>query len=268
MPHLIDSHCHLTYEGLIERIDDVMRNAQAAGVGEMITIATDINDAARALQLARRFSNIHVVAGIHPHQAAKAERGWENLLREIAARSDVRAVGETGLDYHYDFAKRETQQTVFCGHLDIATAKQMPVVIHCREAHRDVLDILAEFPDVPRVVFHCFTGTMAEAKEILNAGYWISLTGVVTFKRSDELRDVARLIPADRLMVETDSPYLSPEPVRSVRPNEPAFVKHTAECIAKARGMQYEDLVTLTHQNTRLFFNLPPNSSAPSAPIT
>lgn len=257
MPHLIDSHCHLTYEGLYERMDEVMRNARIAGVGEMVTIATDINDAANALRLVRRFNNIHVVTGIHPHQAGKAERGWENALREIVAQNDVRAVGETGLDYHYDFSDRETQQAVFCGQLDIATARQMPVVIHCREAHRDVLDILGEFPDVPRVVFHCFTGTLPEAKEILDAGYWISLTGVVTFKRSDELRDVARLIPIDRLMIETDAPYLSPEPVRSVRPNEPAFVRHTAECIAKARGITFDELAAVTHANTRRFFNLP-----------
>ena len=257
MPHLIDSHCHLTYEGLIDRIDEVLRNAHAAGVGELITIATDIDDAAKALRLARRFDNIYVVTGIHPHQAAKAERGWENMLRELAARDEVYAIGETGLDYHYDFAKRETQQAVFCGQLDIATAKQMPVVIHCREAHRDVLDILAEFPDVPRVVFHCFTGTLGEAKEILDAGFWISLTGVVTFKRSDELRDVARLIPLDRLMVETDSPYLSPEPVRGVRPNEPAFVRHTAEGSAKARGLSFDELAAATHANTRRFFELP-----------
>lgn len=257
MPHLIDSHCHLTYEGLHERIEEVVRNARAAGVGEMVTIATDINDAARALQLSRRFDNIHVVAGIHPHQAGKADRGWENMLREIATRDEVFAVGETGLDYHYDFADRETQQKVFCGQLDIATAKQMPVVIHCREAHRDLLDILGEFPDVPRVVFHCFTGTTSEAKEILDAGYWISLTGVVTFKRSEELRDVARLIPSDRLMIETDAPYLSPEPVRSVRPNEPAFVRHTAECIARSRNMTFDELAAVTHSNTRRFFDLP-----------
>lgn len=238
-------------------MDEVMRNARIAGVGELVTIATDLNDAASALRLARKFNNIHVVAGIHPHQAGKTERGWENALREIVTQNDVRAVGETGLDYHYDFSDRETQQAVFCGQLDIATARQMPVVIHCREAHRDVLDILGEFPDVPRVVFHCFTGTLVEAKEILDAGYWISLTGVVTFKRSDELRDVARLIPIDRLMVETDSPYLSPEPVRSVRPNEPAFVRHTAECIAKARGITFDELSSVTHANTRRFFNLP-----------
>lgn len=265
MPHLIDSHCHLTYEGLIERIDDVVRNARIAGVGEMVTIATDLDDAAKALRLARRFENIHVVAGIHPHQAAKVERGWENMLREIVARDEVHAVGETGLDYHYDFADHETQQTVFCGQLDIATSKQMPVVIHCREAHRDVMDILAEFPNVPRVVFHCFTGTLAEAREILIAGYWISLTGVVTFKRSDELRDVARLIPLDRLMVETDAPYLSPEPVRSVRPNEPAYVRHTAECIARARGMTFDALAAATHANTRRFFDLPDPSATQQA---
>lgn len=258
MPHLIDSHCHLTYEGLIERLDEVLRSARSAGVGECVTIATDLEDAQRALALAAKHPTIHVAAGIHPHQAGKAPPRWEQTLSEIVARPDVYAVGETGLDYHYDFAKVETQQRVFCGHLDIATAREKPVVIHCREAHRDTLDILAEFPNISRIVFHCFTGTLAEAKEILDAGHWISLTGVVTFKKSDELRQVARLIPADRLMVETDSPYLSPEPVRSTRPCEPAFVRHTAACIAAARGIPLDELIAITSANTRRFFALPP----------
>ncbi len=268
MAGLIDSHCHLTYEGLIERIDHVIESARAAGVDEFVTISTDLRDAARAQALAERRPCIHLVCGIHPHQAAQAERDWESSLEAIVRRPDVYAVGEMGLDYHYDFSDRASQARVFEGQLAIAARVNKPVVIHCREAHDDVMAMLANVPQVRSVVFHCFTGTMAQAEQIWSRGYWLSLTGVVTFKKSDELRDVARAMPADRLMVETDSPYLSPEPVRSVRPNEPAHLTYTAHCIAKTRDMGMDDLVRLSAENTRRFFNLPRPGRTPLCEAT
>jgi len=257
MAGLIDSHCHLTYDELSSQIDAVLDRAQAAGVSEFITIATDLADAKRAFALAAKYPSVHVVCGIHPHQASKAADGWDRALAEQARRPDVHAVGEMGLDYHYDFSDRASQHRVFRRQLEIAVDAKKPVVIHCREAHDDTLRTLADFSGLAGVVFHCFTGTMREARDILDRGYWLSLTGVVTFKRSDELREVAKILPADRLMVETDSPYLSPEPVRNVRPNEPAHVVHTAACIAKARGITLEELTNLAGSNTRRFFSLP-----------
>lgn len=254
---MIDSHCHLTYEGLGERIEEVISNAGAAGVSEFVCIATDLADAERAFELAHRHNSVHVVCGIHPHQAGKAPPDWEMKLEKIAARPDVHGIGEMGLDYHYDFADPQTQARVFKSQLEIAARFSKPVVIHCREAHDDTLRMLDDSPKPPRVVFHCFTGTIAEARAILDHGYWISLTGVVTFKKSDELREVARLIPEDRIMIETDSPYLSPEPVRSKRPNEPAHLIHAADCIAKVRGLSLEEFAKLTVANTRRFFDLP-----------
>lgn len=265
MAGLIDSHCHLTYEGLVERIDHVIETARAAGVDEFVTISTDLRDAARAQALAERRPRIHVVSGIHPHQASQAEQDWESALEAIVRRSDVYAVGEMGLDYHYDFSDRASQLRVFEGQLALAERVNKPVVIHCREAHDDVMTMLANFPRVRLVVFHCFTGTLAQAEQIWSRGYWLSLTGVVTFKRSDELREVARIMPADRLMVETDSPYLSPEPVRSVRPNEPAHLAYTAGCIARARGISLEALTHQSAENTRRFFSLPGRGAAPSS---
>jgi TatD DNase family protein len=200
---------------------------------------------------------VHVACGIHPHQAGEAREGCDSALHSFARRDDVYAVGEMGLDYHYDFADRPTQARIFRSQLEIATDVQKPIVIHCREAHDDVMATLTDFPKLARVVFHCFTGTLGEAREILDRGYWLSLTGVVTFKRSDELRKVAMLLPEDQLMIETDSPYLSPEPLRSVRPNEPAHLIHTAACIAKARDISIERLAELTTANTRRFFSLP-----------
>mgnify|MGYP001181843114 CR=1 FL=1 len=253
---LIDSHCHLTSDALYEQVDDVISRAQGAGVIEFVTIATDLADAARALALSERYPSVHVAAGIHPHEAGKVSDGWSASLKIIASRSDVFAVGEMGLDYHYDFADRATQERIFRQQLQIATEVGKPVVIHCREAHADVMRILKEFPSVKGVVFHCFTGTPAEADEIWSAGHWLSLTGVVTFKKSDELREVARRLPEERIMVETDSPYLSPEPVRSMRPNEPATVVHTAARIAQERGMSPEALAEISTANTRRFFGL------------
>ncbi len=257
MQGLIDSHCHLTSDALWPQADGVIARAIGAGVTEFITIATDIEDAARVQDLAARHSNVHMVCGIHPHEAGKTADGWDRDLAALVARSDVFAVGEMGLDYHYDFSDRPSQHRVFRRQLGLACDVKKPVVIHCREAHADVIAILGDFPKLPGVVFHCFTGTKSEASDILNRGYWLSLTGVVTFKRSEELREVARILPADQIMIETDSPYLSPEPVRNVRPNEPAHLIHTARCMAEVRGMELPELTALTRRNTHQFFGLP-----------
>lgn len=254
---LIDSHCHLTSPDLLAQVDAVIARANAAGVTQFVTIATDLADAELALTLGANRPGLHVVCGIHPHEAAKAAAGWDMALAALAARPDVHAIGEMGLDYHYDFADRPTQQAVFHKQVEIAAHSDRPIVIHCREAHRDVLAVLADCPKPKNVVFHCFTGSEAEAGELISLGYWISLTGVVTFRRSDELRRVARLIPADRLMIETDCPYLSPEPLRNVRPNEPAHLVHTAACVARERGLSADELAILTSENARRFFSLP-----------
>lgn len=254
---MIDSHCHLTSKELLPQIGAVLVRAEAAGVKEFVTIATDLADAAAALALAESYAQVHVVSGIHPHQAGETGTDWHRHLADLVKREEIHAVGEMGLDYHYDFADRMVQRQVFERQIELADAAKKPIVIHCREAHADVMAILAHCGQPRDVVFHCFTGTVSEAEEILDRGYWISLTGVVTFKRSDELRQVAKLIPEERLMIETDSPYLSPEPVRGVRPNEPSHLPYTAACIAQTRGLTVEALTQITTANTRRFFNLP-----------
>jgi TatD DNase family protein len=259
MDYLIDSHCHLTVDGLREQVDAVIERATIAGVAEILTVATDLADAGRALELSRRYPSVRVGAGVHPHQAGKVAPGWDAELRAIAGRADVFAVGEIGLDYHYDFSDRPSQALVFRRQLAIAKEIGKPIIVHCRGAHRDVMAALDEYTPLPGVVFHCFSGNLAEAAELWSHGYWISLTGVVTFKRSDELRSVARLTPFDHLMIETDAPYLSPEPLRNIRPNEPAFLVHTATCIASQRSMSFSELARLLTANTRRFFSLPDN---------
>jgi len=253
----IDSHCHLTSADLSSQTEATIERAAAAGVTDYVTVATDEADAARALALSEKFESVHVAAGVHPHEAGKITDGWRERLAEFAGRPDVYAVGEMGLDYHYDFAPPRQQRSVFERQLELAAELSKPVIIHCREAHADTMAVLSDARPTSPVVFHCFTGTLAEAEEIIAAGFWISLTGVVTFKKSDELREVARRIPADRMMVETDSPYLSPEPVRSRRPNEPAHVVHTGRCIAAARGETEADFAARMTENTIRFFGLP-----------
>lgn len=255
--HLIDSHCHLTSRDLADQIEAVLQRAADAGVAEVITVASDLSDAAAAIALSERHRQVHVVAGVHPHEAASVPGDWDLRLEELARRDDVHAVGEIGLDYHYDFSDRPSQARVFRRQLEIAVGIGKPVVIHCREAHRDVLAHLREVPGLPGVVFHCFSGSLVEAEELWERGYWISLTGVVTFRRSDELRRVASGAPADRLMIETDAPFLSPEPVRNRRPNEPAFLTYTAVCIARELGMTLASFAALVTANTRRFFSLP-----------
>lgn len=255
---LIDSHAHLTSPGLVERLDEIMARCRLEGVAKVLTVATDLADASRAMDAARRYpGEIQVIAGFHPHEADRVEGGDIAAMVDIWGDPCVVAVGEMGLDYHYELADRSKQQRVFEGQLEHASASGKPIVIHCRDALDDGIGILREhgFED-RRVVFHCFTGRASEAARIAEHGWRISFTGIVTYKKSEWLQEIARAYPADRLMIETDSPYLSPEPVRKQRLNEPANVTHIARFLADLRGVPVEELADLTARNTREFFGL------------
>jgi TatD DNase family protein len=193
------------------------------------------------------------VVGIHPHHAAEAVAADVAALEALQSQEGVLGMGEMGLDYHYDFSPRERQREVFLWQLEVARRQGRPVVIHCREATEDCLGILRDFGGVA-ALFHCFTGSMGEAKRILDAGYLLGFTGVLTFKRSEELREVARMAPADRIVVETDSPYLAPEPFRRQKVNEPALVVYTAAVLARVRGVRVEEIERVTTENVRRFF--------------
>ena len=175
------------------------------------------------------------------------------MIRGMQNASEVVVLGEMGLDYHYDYSPQDRQREVFVAQLELAKELNRSVVIHCREAVDDTLAVMKDFPQVP-AVFHCFTGTADEVRKILDRGYLLGFTGVVTYKRSDELREVAKFTPADRILVETDAPYLSPDPVRKQKTNEPAFVMHTAAVVAQVRGMTLPELDELTTANTLRFF--------------
>ncbi len=250
---MIDSHCHLTYAPLAAQIDAVLARAAAAGVTRMITIGTSAADAQLAVELSCAHPNIRCAVGIHPHHAADAAEQDLLAIEKTARRPEVLALGEMGLDYHYDFSPRPRQQEVFHRQLDIARCIGKPIVIHCREALDDCLAILKPFRGIS-ADFHCFTGARDEARRILDAGHLIGLTGVVTFKRSDELCEIAAFIPDDRLLLETDAPYLAPEPMRRQKVNEPALIMHTASAIARLRGVSLQCLDELTSANAERFF--------------
>jgi len=250
---MIDTHCHLTDPRLAEQLDEVLSRAAAAGVSRLITIGTDIEDDLKAIELCRAVPNVRCAVGIHPNYCGHAREDDLPQLRTLQPDPTVLALGEMGLDYHHQFSPRDRQRHFFQYQLELASELNRPVVIHCREATDDCLAIMQSFPNI-RAVFHCFTGTTQEARKILDAGYLLGFTGAVTFKKSDEIRAAAQLAPLDRILVETDAPYLSPEPVRKQKTNEPAFVMHVAAVVAQVRGVPIEELDRATTQNATKFF--------------
>jgi len=253
---MIDTHCHLTYDGLAERVDAVVADAAAAGVDRMISVGTTPADARRAIALATRFPNVYATAGIHPHHAAEAPDA--SALRELLDDPRIVALGEMGLDYHYPDPPQAIQHRVFREQLALMQQyPHLPGVIHNREATDDTVGLIRE-AGVPgeRFVFHCFTGSAAEAEDILHLGAMLSFTGIVTFKNAADIAEAGDLVPMDRLMIETDSPYLAPEPHRKARPNEPKYVVHVAQFLARRRGMAVEEFVTQVDANAERFFSL------------
>jgi TatD DNase family protein len=250
---MIDTHCHLTDPRLEEQFDSVLHRASAAGVSRMVTIGTDLDDALNCIELCRAIPNVRCAIGVHPNYCGHVRAEDLPQIRHLQADPTVVALGEMGLDYHHDFAPRDRQKNVFEFQLELAAELNRPVVIHSREATDDTLAIMRGFPHV-RAVFHCFTGSVEEARKILDAGYLLGFTGAATFKKNDEIRAAAALAPLDRILVETDAPYLSPEPVRSQRTNEPAFVMHVAAVVARMKGVSLEELDRVTTQNAMSFY--------------
>jgi TatD DNase family protein len=255
---LIDTHCHLTYPGLFETLPAVLARAQAAGVERIVTIGTHPADHQKALSVTRQHPQVFAALGIHPHHAAETEEGYEGVLEHALRHNNkIVALGECGLDYHYDFAPKLLQKGVFINQLEMARRLSVPVILHVREAHADALAIIEDFPEL-RVVVHCFTGTPAECDRWLAKGAFIGITGIVTYKNADDVQASARLVPPDRLFIETDAPYLSPEPVRKIKVNEPAHVAHIAAYLADLRQVPLETLATQTTANARHVFGLSP----------
>ncbi len=254
---LIDTHAHLTFDELQNQVDDVLSRSRVAGVVEWITIGTDRTHIRRVLKLLSRYPFLWAALGYHPHYANDITETDIDELKQALQHERVVAVGETGLDYHYDNAVPDNQKRLFRTHLDIAAEMQKPVIIHTRDAFEETMAILGEYGNtLSSVVIHCYGGHAEQTRQVLDRGYFVSFTGTVTFKRSDALREAAKMIPPERIMLETDCPYISPEPVRRIQPNEPALLIHTARCLAELHGMPLEQFAEITTATSRSFFGL------------
>lgn len=250
----VDSHCHLNYAGLAERQQEVLAAARAAGVSTMLNISTRANEWAAVLETAEREADVWASVGIHPHDADTHEDIETALLIDKAGHPRIVGIGETGLDFYYDKSDRDRQRASFRRHIAASRETGLPLIVHTRDAEEDTKAILAEEmgKGAFTAVIHCFTGSADLARAMLDLGFSISLSGIVTFKNAGDLRETARLIPRDRLLIETDSPFLAPVPHRG-RPCEPAFVADTAQALARELDWGIEDLAETTTQN---FFNL------------
>ncbi len=246
---LLDSHCHLDDSKFDADRDEVVERARAAGVVTMLAVGTGSGppDLEAGLRLTEQYPFLYATVGVHPHDASKAAEETFSRLRELAAREKVAAVGEIGLDYHYDFSPRPAQREVFLRQLEIAADVRKPVVIHTREAWEDTLTLLRGRVPMGGIL-HCFTGDERQAREALDLGLYLAFGGVLTFPKAEDVRRAARMAPEDRLLVETDCPYLAPAPHRGRR-NEPAFVVEVARRLAAERGQSIERIAEATTRN-------------------
>lgn len=251
---LVDSHCHLDFPDFADDLDEIVSRAEEAGVGTMLTICTHVTKFTQVLAVAKRYDNIFCTVGIHPHNAGDQPDTSADDLIKMAEHPKVVGFGETGLDYFYEHSPREAQQRAFRAHIEAARRTGLPVIVHTRDADDDMMAILADehgkgaFPGL----IHCFSSTRELAEKSIDLGLYISLSGIVTFKKAEELRATVEGLPTDRLLVETDAPYLAPVPKRGKR-NEPAFTAHTAKLVAGLKGMDEDTFANATTDN---FFRL------------
>ena len=255
---LIDTHAHLSFPDFASDLPATVARANAAGVTQIVSVATDLTDARRVLAVAGEYPGVFASVGLHPNHISDSWRADMQELAALAGQSKVVAVGETGLDYYRSRDHAMTQKEMFQAHLDLARQRRLPVIIHCRAADADTLAIVrANVPDwQPWGVMHCFAGNTAVALECIELGLLISFTGIVTFKNADALRVVAGAVPLESLVLETDSPYLAPVPQRGQR-NEPAFIPHIAGALAQIKNVPVEELARITSANARRLFKLP-----------
>ena len=263
---IVDSHCHLDFPDFADELDAVVARARTAGIGRMVTISTRVKRFAQVAAVAERFPDVYCSVGTHPHNAHEELDVTAADLVAYTKAPKVVALGEAGLDYHYDNSPRDAQERGFRTHIAAARETGLPLVIHTRDADTDTARILEEetgkgaFP----AVLHCFTGGAELARRAIELGLFISFTGILTFKNSVALRDIAALLPADRILVETDAPYLAPGKLRGKR-NEPAFVVETAKVLAETRGVTLDDISRLTTENFFRLFSKVPRPAAAAA---
>lgn len=252
---LFDSHAHIDDEKFDDDRAEVIARAIENGVTGFVNVGACMESSARSIVLAEQYENIYAAVGIHPHEAEKALETDYEKLATWSKHSKVVAIGEIGLDYYYDFSPRDIQKNVFIKQIDVARQMDMPIIVHDRDAHGDILDILKKEAKGMRGILHCFSGSLEMAKEIIKLGFYISIAGPVTFKNAAKLPEIVNGVPLERLLVETDCPYLTPHPHRGKR-NEPAYVRMVAEQVASLRGMEFLALAEATTNNAKNIFRI------------
>lgn len=254
---LIDTHCHLDFDWFDEDRDAVMERALAAGVTQMVVPGLDLGNCQAILALTEKYDGVFAAVGVHPNSSAEWQDDWIDVLRDLAQQPKVVAIGEIGLDYYWDKSPKAVQHRALALQLELAAELNLPVIIHNRDASADVMQLLSESPLVGRDnpgVLHSFAADWATAVSALNLGYYLGFTGPVTFKKADDLREIAQKVPDDRILVETDAPFLTPQPYRGKR-NEPAYVAYVAEKLAEVRGVSTAVFASQTTENARRLFN-------------
>lgn len=247
---MIDSHAHLSYPEIKDNLDEKLSFAKLAGISHIVTISTNVSDMAENIEIANKYENIFASIGIHP---SHFDDNYDlNEMTEMSKMEKLIGVGEVGLDYHYlDEFPKESQLKLFRDMLSLSNKIDLPYIFHSRECFDDIFDIIAEYP-IKSAVFHCYTDNLENAKKILDLGYYISFSGIITFKKSEDLRNIAKYVPNNRFLIETDCPYLTPVPYRG-KPNEPRYVSLVAECIAEIRQTTISEISEITTEN---FFRL------------
>ena len=255
MKKMIDSHAHLDEERFDEDRDELIKSLKENGVSYVINPSSDMATSRRVVELSNKYENIFAAVGIHPHDAETFKEGDLDELRELSKNEKVVAIGEIGLDYYYDNSPREIQKEVFRKQLQLSHELDLPVIIHTREAMGDTYDILKEFEGKVRGVIHCYTGSIEMAENFMKMGFYISIAGPVTFKNAVNVREMAKEIPLERLLIETDSPYLAPVPNRGKR-NDPTNVRYVADMLSNLKEIQIDKIIENSRENTVKLFSL------------
>ena len=250
---IIDSHCHLDYEPLINNIDQVLLNAKKKNITNLLTIGTSLESSKKVLEIVSKYPNVYGAIGIHPNSTTGNLDKLDEIHMLKKKNKKIIAFGETGLDYFYKRSEKKDQIIAFEKHVEFSISEKIPVIIHTRDADDDTISIIKKYYKKTNFLIHCFTGNLEFAKNLLNLNCLISFSGIITFKKSNDLRDIVKYVPLEKMLIETDSPYLSPDPFRG-KSNEPANVKIVAETVASIKQISFEQVATSTTANFNNFF--------------
>ena len=253
---MIDSHCHLDHEPMFSDLKNVLTRSKESGVEKILSICTTKDSFHKIIEIIKIDPIIYGTYGIHPHEANTDLVTKEEIIKNVSSNKKIIAIGESGLDFYYNHSSKEKQISSFKSHIEAAINLNVPIIVHSRNAEKETFDILNEYKkSKPKILMHCFTGSTEFANKLLTLGSYFSASGIITFKKSSDLRETFRLIPDDKLLIETDSPYLAPEPMRG-RKNEPSYIKHTLEKLAVIKNSDVDKIDRVTSQNFNILFNL------------